>query len=836
MPPLTPGSGFQARFSSSSDWRVASVVRGRQIASTANRTTIRTPRSRSFGESHGFLGQRGLRSQLFGATRDAKPWARASASGGSYGIPKTIEYLAPSNLTAVATDTTLGAATVYSTTVDCRIIEAFRRSTGFLSVKMIWTFAGGWSANNGITGTRVTCKLGGNTAISYDRSHASTQVNGRPNFYAIETDVTDVFRNQYPATDGYTTPGVTATATIAVSTTLAQTVQAHTCKFVITYAFDLAMQASKAHPVTEAVGYWYTKTIRIPVQSHLAGLTTSQQEIGADGTLGKTNQLPNLSTFLPEGSAFIYSVFLETTANTRDTAVTDFQPFVQIGAAAEVGRAVLERGNWTANSCLWRDHYDLAAFTTAAASINWRADVTDRLSNICAFIVVTYTYRADTTSIVLLEGHWPLLTSVGHGESGTGIVLVGFTSAVVIARMMAMADIPEPNPTIVQSAVVFNYDASGTNPALSLRAGTQSAYRPYLPPAAIGMCPFVHRTDDGWSLQTGINHLSIDFYNDQLANANKGHVVDGYAHVLYTVDVTGTNYDAQQPTNPMGVGAQTMEGAGGGTDQIHPERCTRVVCFSQHQVEEAALIQTWIDTYADTPPRPAMLGDFWKVTGAYMEASLLTGENAQDFQYGWEQLSNEFGGSGMTSFPNLTNTGNNTTFQSMPKRLAITDQIKTESDQPYLADPEKVRRQWWTAITAGNTLVSWAWWFTVQNHKFLIVGNVKENNAYVAPDIDVDIWSRYEADASAVNPRREPQVKKIATIKLIDNHAAKNFFVAYAHESYRDVWASTEATTYPSKSAVGNPGGGSDFSITTYTAPPGGGGLTPPVVGPPNLR
>ena len=812
MPGFSPGNGFQTRFDALSDWRgIPSRLLGTRHATSF---ADRGPKTKApFGESRGFLGQRGLRSALFGATRDAKPWAKPAALRGSWGIPKTIEYFAASNLTGVATDTTLGAATVYSTTIDCPIVETIERTKSFLSVKLIWSFAGGWTVNNGVTGTRVTAKLGSNTAISLDRSHITTQVNGRPLYYEIETDITDVFRDQYKNGVGSDT---VVTATIAASSTLAATITGHTCKVVITYAFDLARQAQQTGgPAGDILGYYYMKTIRIPVQSHLSGLTTSQQESGADGTLGKSTQMPDLSTFLPEANVHIYSCYLESRACVADSAITDFTPFIKVGAPAEVARATLLRGNWVGSTCLWRDHYDVSAFTAAATTIQWRCDVTARLSQIGGFIVVTYSYDASTSFTVLCEGHWPIVTSVGSNEGGTGQVIAG-NPVMTMFRMGAVADIPEPNPTIVQSAVVINHESTGNSSSLGLRAGSQPGLRaPYTTINVGGTCPIVQRAEDGWSLTQGENYLSLDFVNDALLNTTRGKLVDGYAHVLYTTDLTAENYDA-----PVGTGWShiTMEGMGGGTGQLHPEKCTRVVGFNQHTIETEALVGTQLDTANKMPPRPAMLGNFWKLTGAYLEASVLCANNSQQYQYAWEQLSNEFGDSGVQYFPNVDNVGAMSTFESMTKRLSIGPYLQVESEHPYLANPERGRRQLWIATSGGSTWSSWSWWLTVQNHQFLITGSVRENSAFISPGSDVDIWASYPSPTPLDNTVK---VKQIAKTKLQDTFAAKNYFLTYAHESYRDVWASSNATTYPSAGVAATPGNGNDFAVQTFTGVPG---------------
>lgn len=744
------------------------------------------------------------------------PWyygqPRASLIGGRpeepWGITKTIEWSTASNLTPVATDTTLAASTVLTTTFSAlSICETLSGPRSWRSVKLVYTFAGSYLTSAGVTGTRVTFKLGSGTPMSYDRAHGSTTVVGRGQGWMMETDVTQIFREQW-------SNGLVPTATIAVSTNVAMAVTGHTCKLVITYAYDPAIQVSQT--INDVTGYFRMKTIRIPVQSHSTFLTTSQQEIGADGVSPQTNQLPNLSTYLPEDSKYFYSVMLESRANTADTSTVDFTPYVQIGAAAEVARAVLERGYWTSSGHPWRDHFDLASYTGAAASINWRADVTARLQCICAEIVVTYAYRVSSTTTVMCEGMYPLVSALNTGESPTGPNAVAGPGSPPTYRLTATVDIPEPSPTIKASAFVFSYVVSSSSSQLAVRSAG-GLLRTYVPSASSSETPIVHRTDDAWALVQGVNVFTLDFYNDLFSATNRGFVSDGYALVNYTTDLTAENYDGPHAA----VSAVIIEGTGGLTDQLDAELCTRPICFIQHQIDEQVLSPAITDTQGMTPPRLPMIGDFWKITGAFVEFAMLTTQMNRNYRWFLEAVSNERGAGGFAEAPNLDSNGAGTYWSVNTFRVSLMNMIQTDSLHPYRLNPTKPRRHGFI----GVGLTSWSWWMTVQNHKFTVYAEIKEDAVDLPLGTVVDLWADYQSALHAPNGvifesctelvRSEPTTNPFERVPIL---------LTYAHDSYRDYFVTTDATTYPGKSEIAAPGNENSFNVNVYTAAPGGGG------------
>jgi len=743
---------------------------------------------------------------------------------GSWGITKTVEFLGASNLTEVATDTTLAAATVYSKNIDVVLIETLSRNS-FLSAKLIWTYASSYTATTGITGTRVSFSINGASEFSLDRSHVSTSVTGRSQWQEIITDVTDVFRDQwFEAGSG----GITCTSTIAVSTVAAEAVNGHTCKLVITYAYDPAIQTQKASQ-GEETGHWRMKTVRIPIQSHASQLTTSQQETGADGVLPKTNQLPNLETFLPETSKNFFSVFLETDANLSITAATNFTPFVQIGADAEVARALMKETAWTGSHPHWRDHFDLGAYTSSNTSISWRCDLTARLSLLCSYVVVTYMYRYDTTNTVICEAMVPF-TNLGGDEHGLTAIITPFSPPL---KMTAILEIPEPSPDIVQSAVVIMYNVAGANPELLL-GSNQGDLRTYIPITTQGEHVLIHRTDDSWTLNQGRNYLSFSYLHNISAVLRNNNLDGAFALVHYTTDLTIEKYEG----NPAAGGRDPNEG-GCPADQLDAERCTRVVCFLQKTQEEAAFSATIIDQYGKQEPRIAMLGDTWRLSGAVVEQNIWSSSLSRDASLIFNTYGDEMpAAGGLVQLPLSRYAGTGTGWSTVRRVHPASHLFQQDSNKRDKVHPERKRRVISWQVSGGSFLYSLRFWFTISNHRFEIIGTVAEDSD-IAPisdgtPIEIYAYDSLQTDLNenviAISP-----IEHVATVysfnKIIGGRSRFRF---EAHDSYRIYFATCrggggilppDGLTYPGKSnEISTPGNGEVFEIQVYTASPGGGG------------
>lgn len=824
MPALTPGSGVQPRFDALSDWRdVNPRYNWRSWALTEH--NVARPR---FGRGIAPLGGRsGLRGQLFGAVRDYSPPRRTHTKKVPWGIPKTIEYFGESNLNPTATDTTLAASTAYQAQIAVTIVEQLNRNS-FLSVKLVWCYNAANTATCGFTGSRVTCNINGGTDYTIDRSHASTAITGRSQSKVLETDVTDVFRDQWGADSGFTAK--TVNVSIAVSTSIASNVNGQAPKLVITYAYDPSVQVDVPAPVPAEtppdIAQFRTKTIRIPVQSHGTTLTASQQEAGADGVLPRTNQLPDLDTFLPESDKRYLSVYLESYANLNLAATTSFTPFVQIGVAAEVARAQLIQGNWTGNTPFWRDHYSLNAnfdatgqnWALSATSINWRCDLTARMPLICSFIVVTYAYNYTTTTDVICESWTPFENPSGDATNITQIAVSPPLNPP--NRHFAIIDIPE-NPTVVRAAVVGQLVVGGAGPDLGINSG-QGATRIYTSVSTIGEHTLMHRMDGVpmWDLRQGRNNVFFDFYNTGAPAVIRSHFFDGaYAHVLYTVALTNSKYEA----SPAAGGRDPNELCP--ADQLDAERCTRVICFQQKHEEENAFSTGMLGSYGKREPAVPMLGEIWKMSGALMEVGMWTIGTGRECTVTFSTGSDEPTGGGMVGMltPRLPGVG--TGYVTSRRWLPMTSMFNADSNRVGKLRPDRKRVYNSHQLATNSFLYYVNFYFTISNHRFELLGSMQENSN-IAPVEDgtlVDIWA---LDDTLGTPNGDfldiAKAELVARVPTFGKGAfGKTRFRFEVPDDYRLYFAKYAGLTLPAASPEDGPGNGNFFPLVVYTGLPG---------------
>lgn len=434
---------------------------------------------------------------------------------------KTVEFAFPTSTTALASNTRLDFAAI-------TLYLPENASRTFLSVVIeISHQCNDAAGGNNITSRTIGIKLG---AVAFNDS-ALTE----PIFEGFSTasyrwtrDVTSYFNTNF---------GSGASQTCQVGYIMnGQSSQSVTAKLYITYQFDDAAQTTRV------------KTVKIPLESPTGLLTNVLAEIG-------TNQVPNLSTLLPESSITYRSVWFEMSGN-QDTngATTDFNLAASLDAESEVNVS----GTWEEGNNNYPNWFFLCwvrndMTTNATHAFKARTSTTGRVSTLCVVLCVTYEYD-HSASTTIMNSLMMYLPRVATFMSGSGTSSDAFRSQF---KFM----IQEPTTiTLRQSAVLLSFNAWALQQGnVLLRCGSQN-YRTYTygtdfasnPPN--GQFTIQQRIDSsgvqgaGITLSRGENTLTLDSYMSDTDSAQAPFNVDALVYLNYTSAKSSFGADAHAHT------------------------------------------------------------------------------------------------------------------------------------------------------------------------------------------------------------------------------------------------------------------------------------------------
>lgn len=335
---------------------------------------------------------------------------------------------------------------------------------------------------------------------------------------------------------------------IAVQTASADLIALMSCELEITYT----------HNDSDVQRAWCAV---IPMQSQTTTLTNVQQEIGRDGANPvAANQIPILNDFIAERQTAgavptILGAYLRFRANdSGSAATTDFTPYYQIDATAEVSLGLVEQA--LATACYWQAiaTYDTATHLPSAAhSLSMRSDLTGRIRFPMVELVVVWKYSETATTQVTCSTLTPW--------SGPGFRILEGASSAESELWRFDLHVGEPGTvTLLHSAVEISFQntaAGDVNPRVW--AGSQ-AERTYDGPAgaiAAGEWPIMHRVDhgSGWTLTNGENELYLRMHAGVIADSNSAAVHGIRARI---------NYKANKPAGGSHLRNSTTHWYGGG--------------------------------------------------------------------------------------------------------------------------------------------------------------------------------------------------------------------------------------------------------------------------------
>jgi hypothetical protein len=609
---------------------------------------------------------------------------------------KTIEYALPTRITQLATGTTLAASARYDTAATTIYIPE-TTSRAFLSVRLVATYHSEYAATNTVVGWRMGSKLGAAATTDVDRATITAFNTASKNVYdVVDLDVTANFNTNFGTGTSQTFVG-----SIAVATTTAAFINNITLKLVITYEFD-----STAHTTR-------IKTIRIPIQSQAANLTTVHQEIGTDaaGVPAPANQIPALDTFLPEASKTYRQIFLELSANTNSNINTSFTPFVQIDSAAEVARATLNEVTNTLKP--WRDHYDLtgAITTNAAHALKMRVDLTGRLNMAGAVLVVTYEYNESTTTSIMCEAIVPLTGSNDDGQGMFGNESFSTNVAADANVMVAVLDIQEASPVIAQSGLVLIDARNSVSTNMIVSAGSQ-AYRTWAPAASAGEIPYIHRCDhsSGWTVARGVNRLRVRWYSS--AAASRNHLV-GYAIINYTATKPSDSDTANHPVNYFG---------------------------AAFGVTAAQLVDAAVGS-----GRVPVLGVPYRLSGAFLDGYIRSTTTVNG-QYFLEQRAGELEATGFIVGAQQPTFALTHTYRQLSAFTRAFNESSLRTGKLNIETDRRIARY---SLTVSH-LSSWSWWITYHQIAFTVAGTITIAGVAAPAGRSVQIWAYDSAGAELV--------------------------------------------------------------------------------------
>lgn len=436
----------------------------------------------------------------------------------------TLRYSVPTHTANLATDTTLGTATRLDfTTTTLYIPETTDRD--FVSVVARMSFRDAFTAANAITGVRMGVKLGSASTTDTDRSF--TQANTGDHLFDEWTlDVTSYFDTNFGSGGSQT-----CVMALAVSTTSAADIGGGiTCELEITYAYDATTGSTRA------------KTIPIVIGSHSGSLTTSQQEVGVDGTgAPSANQIPILtggSGLIKEASPTIRQAYIVVEGCENQASTVDSNPEMEIDSTGASTRGVIEGALQTVMP--FRDIflYDTATHSTTSAHAFKMRDTTTtaRFPNVGGILWVTYEYDKSSTTRMLNVAIVPLVlpsgeaTHIQNGGISNNVEADAFTYE-------AQFDIQEPGTvTLERAGIQYHAHNQQSGSGYWWKAVSQTA-RTYTPQTTTSEAVSFHRTDfgSGWTVARGFNRLPVKWWTG--AGVGRQGPSGMIAYIVYSSDV-----------------------------------------------------------------------------------------------------------------------------------------------------------------------------------------------------------------------------------------------------------------------------------------------------------
>jgi len=321
------------------------------------------------------------------------------------------------------------------------------------------------------------------------------------------------FRARRDVTSYFTTnwSGTSMTWEASVQQAVSVT-QNHSVKLIITYEYD---DTTTTH----------VKTVRIPIESTRALLTTTYQ------TVGGATAIPAFGgSFLPEASVTVRQVWCELWGNEAQTTTTDWIASMRVNGGTARDFWDNESG---LNSQRWA--YGIVDITaedlTSTRSLECvSTGLTNVLTQVGGMVCVTYEFNASTTTTVLNSLLIGGVDAVGQ---------MGGTAAGDEDQWARTIHIAEPGTITMQPSAVCLFFNDNATMTINVAVGSQTDTA-YVCTGSLqcGQFSLVHRIDAagakgtaGLTLARGYNDYSIQFRS---ATASAGWNLSGFLLLNYT--------------------------------------------------------------------------------------------------------------------------------------------------------------------------------------------------------------------------------------------------------------------------------------------------------------
>jgi len=426
---------------------------------------------------------------------------------------KTVEYMLPNVLTQV---TQAAAAGTYTDSADTTIYIPETTSRTILSARLeVTTYNYLYANSSNTSGWGVRCSCDGGT--TWTTAVIANALNESDENYTslMVVDVTAEFTARYTGTSdtcrwGYYIYGTASTTGWSNAN----------AKLILTYEYDDTAHSTRI------------KTVRIPIESINARLTTSYAEI-CQGTA--VNQIPQLtgagSPFLPEASPTVRQAYLELWGNTIPNSTTDGALTLRLDSSGTT-YAFNTYDNTQDSSSTIRVMWDITAEDlTTAHALYAVVTGTTMVGFLGGWLTVTYEYDHSSSTTILNS------LVLGLGEDSNNVLASGDKSVVSVDRL-----IEEPGTlSLKQSGIWITYQSGNTSDTFTFKAGSQATtgYTPTADGSMCGMSSIVQRIDSGGnqgaalSLARGMNTFSAEWYT---GTANRIGNVSCLMFLNYTSD------------------------------------------------------------------------------------------------------------------------------------------------------------------------------------------------------------------------------------------------------------------------------------------------------------
>lgn len=436
---------------------------------------------------------------------------------------KTVEYhLGETSVTEVGSVGS-GSIGVYSSTVAVYIPEVTSRT--FRSVILEVHALNSQVTAASLTAWMISINNGGSDDIV--TTTVTITNSGDPTSYVFTRDVTSWFVTNFT--------GSTQNITAGWGHVGPSGCRNFTFKLIITYEYDDTQDDTAIGGLFSTVST-RVKTVRIPIEAGTAMLTATSAEIG-------TNQIPNLSTFLPEGTTSIKQAWVEWTFSDCGTGTTDFT--LEVNLDTSTARDVWYSEAALNGATFGKAIVDLTTFSSWSSSsthaIKARSNAVATKFRYGAVLYVTYTYDAQATTTVLNSLVLPMADALGWE---------GNTTSADKTRFSRDLWIPEPGTITLKQSGVLYFVTDPATITVDLALGAQS-FRAYTcTTGSVQAGPYVisHRMDSGSAsgsaitLARGRNTLTFDRYTTS-ASAY-GTNPSAILFLNYTSDVHADGADA----------------------------------------------------------------------------------------------------------------------------------------------------------------------------------------------------------------------------------------------------------------------------------------------------